>query len=62
MRAADVPEGHAFTYHDVPCVALRAPEPTKDRFGRDMVKIYTRRLDTSEEGYVIYGPDARVPS
>lgn len=39
---------------------IGAGHPTIDTFGRAMLKFQCRRLDTGQEGAMIYGPGAEV--
>lgn len=39
---------------------IRPVETWQDMFGRDMLRFWSRRLDTGKEGYVFFGPSAFV--
>ena len=53
--------GGRFRYAGVWVTVLRAPEPTTDTFGRDMVRVWAKRDDTAAEGWMTFGPDS-VPT
>lgn len=40
--------------------SLREPEPWVDRFGRDMLKVWSKRLDTGREGWTLWGETGTV--
>lgn len=60
MRAADLKPGDVFDYRGVTVTVLRAREPYRDRFGRDMYRYWCRRGDTNAEGWMEFGPGGEV--
>jgi hypothetical protein len=45
---------------DVECKILRPAGPSLDLFGRTMWKVWAKRLDTDQEGWLTYGPHVDI--
>lgn len=60
MLARDLDMGDEFARDGIVVTVLRGPEPTKDLFGRDMIRVWCRREDTGAEGWVMFGRDAVI--
>jgi hypothetical protein len=59
--ASELKPGHRVLIRDVTCEVLCEPASgDADRFGRPMSAIQMRRLDTGEEGPVLFGPGGVV--
>jgi hypothetical protein len=59
--ASELKPGHRVLIRDVTCEVLCEPvDGSRDRFGRPMSAIQMRRLDTGEEGPVLFGPSGVV--
>lgn len=61
--ARDLKPGDRYAYFDCGMVTiLREPEPEKDLFGQDEMKVWARHENTGAEGYLRYGLNAEVPA
>lgn len=62
MPVTDITPGMVLTSDHWPSDVeiLRSAETWRDTFGRDMLRYWGKRLDTAAEGYVFFGPSARV--
>jgi len=49
--------GDTFRHRDVMVTVLEVGVPCRDRFGRDMIRLWCRREDTGAEGWIVFGPD-----
>jgi hypothetical protein len=59
-RASALEPGDSLVSHDVEVTVLGYPEMHKDLFGRPEQRVWARREDTAEEGYLLYGLGAHI--
>jgi hypothetical protein len=57
---ADIEPGDRFTASGVEVVALRHPVAGSEPWGSPTLRIWAKRSDTGAEGFVTYGPSAKV--
>ena len=64
VKPADLWPGDTFAYsrfgYNVQITVLRLPQGHEDMFGRDELKVWCRREDTGQEGWVLYGFGADI--
>ena len=56
LRANDLKPGVRFKFRGYPVEILRDREKSKDQFGQELDRWWSRRIDTGDEGYVSLGP------